>query len=153
MEMHVYIIKTFIINLYTLYVFKRVLNLKGTSKSLKGLLFGTSIAVTLLATYVEYNINTFISGIIPYLIYGVILSLLIRREMGFTIIVTILSYAITLISYGIGVVIQFIPYKLLDELLGIDNRYISLLIILFIQFWLLYGFFNIKRFKNGFSFL
>lgn len=64
-----------------------------------------------------------------------------------------MSYALSLLCQAISVFIQFVPYKIFEQLLNFDNVYVNLIIISIIQFVLLYSFFKIKRFKNGFSFL
>ena len=48
-----------------------------------------------------------------------------------------------------SIIITFVPYTII----WINNNYLNLFIILLIQFILLYAFFKIKRFKNGFNFL
>lgn len=149
----IYIIKTFITNCFAWYVFEKILNTKISSVKQKIILIVTNVIITILSTYVEFYINSFLSGIILCLSFGAALGLLTKRKLGYSLIITIMAYAISLVSQGISVVIQFVPYKILDELFNVDNIYLSLVIISLIQFGLLYGFFKIKRFKNGFSFL
>lgn len=72
-----------------------------------------------------------------------------KNKIGYSLIITIIAFAISLICFGISVIVGFILYKLIY----INNNYLNLFIILLMQFGLIYSFFKIKRFKYGFDFL
>ena len=85
--------------------------------------------------------------------YTVFLSKLTKNKLSYTAIITVIAYAITFIAHTIGIVIQFVPYKILETFYNFEDMYVSLIMITFIQIVLLYQFFKIKRFSNGFAFL
>ncbi len=145
----IYFIKSFVINIYVYYSFNRISNIKDNNMKIRiaNLLF--TIILTILCTYIEFYINSFLSIIIMCLLYGSILGIITIKPIGYSVVTTIVSYAICEICLVSSVIITFPLYKLI----GINNNYLNLFIILVVLLQLLYAFFKIKRFKNGFDFL
>ena len=145
----IYFIKSFVINIYVYYSFNRISNIKDNNMKIRiaNLLF--TIILTILCTYIEFYINSFLSIIIMCLLYGSILGIITIKPIGYSVVTTIVSYAICEICLVSSVIITFPLYKLI----GINNNYLNLFIILVVLLQLLYAFFKIKRFKNGFEFL
>lgn len=153
MVMIIHYIKLFAVNIGVYYCFEKLLRLEEKRLRNRTII----VVLNLIMILVYMQIRRTVSSVLPYVVmcftYGIVLSIMTKNKLGYSMIITIISYAISLICQGISVVIQFIPYKLLDVLFNIDNIYLSMVIILTMQFLLLYGFFKIKRFKNGFTFL
>ena len=145
----IYFIKLFATCIYTYYCFEKIGNSKKCNYPRLSLIVLVSLMLGVLCTYIKFFVNSFLSMILLCFTYGVILSKVTKMNIGYSLINIIISYAITVLALGISVIIEFIPYRLFY----IKNGLYNLLIILLIQFSLLYGFFKIKRFKNGFSFL
>lgn len=146
-------IKVFIINICVYYSFIKISNNK--EKSLKNIIIVSLVNIIMLLLYIPIKIN--VDGILPfilmYIVYTIAISIVTKNKIGYTMIISMLAYSIVAICHTIAVVIQFVPYKMLYKLFNKENLYLSLVIITLILFVLIYGFFKIKRFRNGFSFL
>lgn len=153
LELTVDYIKLFIINMCVYYCFEKLLNIRENRLRNNIIL----VAINLVLLFIYIKIKSTVSSLLPFailcFIYAIILSKLTKNKLGYSLIITIIAYAIMFVINTISVVIQFIPYKILEKFFCFDNIYVSLVIITFIQLVLLFGFFKIKRFKNGFTFL
>lgn len=145
----IYFIKSFVMNIYVYYSFNRISNLKTYNKKWNIITLACNIVITILCTYIEFYINSFLSMIIICLLYGSILGIITKKQIGYSLAATIISYALCAVCLVLSVIITFLPYKLIN----INNNYLNLISVLIVQFIILYSFFKIKRFKNGFDFL
>ncbi len=145
----IYFIKSFVINIYVYYSFNKISNVKSNNMKIKIINLICNIVLTSICTYIEFYINSFLSIIIICLLYGCILGIIVEKQIGYSVVMTILSYAICELCLVSSIIITFLPYKLIE----LNNNYLNLVILLLVQFILLYLFFKIKRFKNGFNFL
>lgn len=153
LEMIIYYIRLFVINMCVYYCFEKILNIRENRLRNNIILTVLNLILLFVFIHIRNSFNSLLPFVILCFMYGIIISRITHNKLGYSMIITIIAYALTLVSQTISVVIQFIPYKILDELLNIDNIYLSLVIILALQILLLYGFFKIKRFRNGFSFV
>jgi len=149
----IYYIRLFITNMYVYYCFEKISN--NTKNRFKNYIVLSITNIILLLVYVPMNnyFNSFIPFILLYIMYAMVISKLTKTKLGCSLVLTIMSYAMLAVLHGISVVIQFVPYKILETFYNFDNMYFSLAIIILIQFLLMTGIFKIKRFKNGFAFL
>lgn len=145
----VYFIQLFVINICVYLVFEKISNNNDIIKMGKILMLIFNVIISLISTYVNAYYDFFLSIIVLVFLYAIVLKLVTKIKLGYSVIVTIISYSICFTCLILSVIISFIPYKLLN----IENNYLNLLILLIIQCVLIYGFLNIKRFKNGFDFL
>lgn len=67
-------------NSYVWYAYERILNRKISGMKQKIILSMTNVVVTVLACYIEFNINSFLSGIILCLVYGAVLCWLTKKK-------------------------------------------------------------------------
>lgn len=148
-RMIIYFLRLFIINLFVYFIFTKISNTKNISYKSNILIVTVNLFLTVICIYLNYKINFFVSMIGLIIIYSIMLGLIIKVKVGYALVVSITSYAICMICYVIGTILTYILYSLFH----IENLYINLLMILTIQFALLYSFFKIKRFRNGFDFL
>lgn len=95
---------------------------------------------------IKNDVNFFISIISSILIISLMFS---KDKITRAIISTSISFAINYTISFITIIINFM-FNLTTQL---DDDYINLIVILISHFILLYLFFKIRRFKNGFSFL
>lgn len=134
---------------YTLYIYMRIMNIK--------LEYRKWILLTILSCiltgiymigkiYIESTLNIFIMYLILYFIIGK----LNNNMMSSSMVAMLISIAICFSTLTIAVVVSFF-FKPLIIKTGLAILYI--LLILFIQGITILGFFKIKRFQNGFSFL
>ncbi len=146
----IYFLKMFIINIYIYYSFSKISNIKKENvKNVIILVVLCNIFLTLINTYIKYNINFYFIKLVTCILYGGIIGFVTRNKIGYSISITIISYALCSICLFISIVLSFISYKIIR----IDNKFLHLAIILILQFILLYRIFKIKRFESGFSFL
>ncbi len=144
-------IKMYIINISVYYCITKIININNISIMNRVIILMINFIWALVYTLFKSIVNPFFPFIILVLVYTVILSKLTSNSFGYSLLVVVMSYALSLLCHTIAVAIQFIPYKLLETHFNITNLYISLIIITTIQLVLIYAFFKIKRFKNGFS--
>lgn len=145
-------IRLFVVNMCVYYCFEKILNISKCR--LRNNIILVVINLVLLFVYVSfrYSVNTFWPFVFLAFVYGVIISKITNNKLGYSLIITMVAYAISFVCHMLSVIIQFIPYKIIYKLFDIENTYLNLTIILMIQCALVYLFFKIKRFRNGFSF-
>lgn len=143
-----YFVKTYLTNIYMYYSFCKMTKHNIKNKKIYKFIV-LNIIITILCTYVEYKINTTQSIVFIYLIFSIVLANITKNKIGYSLIVSVISYAICTIAMIISAIVNFIPYNLLYK----NNYYLNTLSVVGVQFIIIYGFFKIKRFSNGFGFL
>lgn len=126
----------------------RLINEK-TDKIKKFKIVVISILITLIL-----NIVNKISGI-NGIVYAVVLvsisfSLILRKNIGYSIIISVISEAINQIIFFIALSISYIVNS---TIVGTKNEYIQLSIILIIYILLMQIFYRVRRLKKGLAFL
>lgn len=126
----------------------RLINEK-TDKIKKFKIVVISILITLIL-----NIVNKISGI-NGIVYAVVLvsisfSLILRKNIGYSIIISVISEAINQIIFFIALSIRYIVNS---TIVGTKNEYIQLSIILIIYILLMQIFYRVRRLKKGLAFL
>lgn len=149
----IYYIRMLIMNMCVFYCVEKILSIKEISLKNKILVF----VINIFLIFIYVSIKSITTSLLPFAIlcfvYSMVLAKLTKISLGCSMMCTLIAYAISFVCHTIGIVIQFVPYRLIYKIWNIDNMFISLLIISIIQILLIYGFFRIRRFKNGFSFL
>ena len=145
--------RLFINNMYVYYCFEKISNNRQNHIRNNIILVLVNILLVFVFIPIKNNANSVLLFLLFGFIYTIVLSRLTGNKFGYSIIVTLMAYAVTFVAHIISVTLQFIPYKMLYKLFLTENRHLSLIIISLIEFALLYAFFKIRRFKNGFSFI
>ena len=145
----IYFVKLCVMSIFSYYCFRKITNSKKSKFGILILVFIVSVILGSICTYIKFFINQFLSVIVLCLLYGIILGTITKNKIGYSLITTIISYAICLVLFVISTTIEFILYKLFV----IKDDYINLLIIALVQFGLIWSVFKIRKFKNGFDFL
>jgi len=145
----VYFVKSFIMNLCIYYSFSNIINKRNINKIKTVLFLFFNIAMSLALAYINYSWDSGVLKLIIYTIMGILLASLTKNNIGYSLIVTIVSYAICNIILFLSAVINFIPYNIIYK----GNYYLNTASVLIVQIVLIYGFFKIRKFKNGFVFL
>ncbi len=145
-----YCIELFIINFYVYMIYNKLINNRKTSVKEKIEITVINVCITALGTYFEFNVNTYANLILIVFIYGIALESISKNGIGYSLITTIISYAICVLSLFMSTAISFFS---IYKLLGIKNMYILLIFIMTIQFLLLLVVMKIKRLKNGLTFI
>lgn len=145
----IYFLKMFLINFFTFYTSLRILNIKKIFKHKLIVVSIIIIFITILSTLIK-NISTSMTSIIcTIILLSILFSKFTNNNLGYSMLINVVSASINYIIYFISIIISFIPYVFID----IQNDYINLLIIVFIYIIFIYVFFKMRRTKNGFSFL
>ncbi len=140
------IIKNFFINLSIFYIFIRSIDYKHIS-------IYKIISIILMCSILSFNYNIlsyYISPIIfspiLYLAYSITLSWLMKQKVEKTIIIVMISFAISYVLYLISSVIA----GMILYMFNISyNNSLCIIVIIIIDILLILTFFRIKRFKNG----
>ncbi len=143
----IYFMKSIVLNLYTYICFKKISNNKDKNYFRLILVFILCLLLSIICTYIEFNINSFISVVLVCFLYGSIIGFINKNKIGYSIVITIISYAICSIFYVLSVMMGYIIYGGFK----IDNLYINFAIILVIESIFLIIFIKTKRFRNGFN--
>lgn len=145
----IYFIKLFVMNVQVYLIFKKILNIQSNKLNNVVIILIFNLILSVFGTYIKFFINSFINLIIIGILYGSILGKVTKTQVGFSLIITLIAYAICQVCFTISTIICFLPH----ELIGTDNRYLDLIIIVVVQSVILYIMFKIKRLKNGLDFL
>ena len=145
----IYYLKTFIMNLYVYYSFKKLSNIKYDNIKRKILIYVLNIIVTFICMYIEFNVSSLLSVVIAGLVYVNILSWLFKEKIGNTLVIVIISYAICSICLVISTLTLYFPYIVFK----VENLYINTFFILLLQFIFLYLLVRIRKIKNGLDFI
>lgn len=116
-------------------------------KRIKVIIFMTAISI--IYVIIKNVSNFFYSTIFLILGIAMILARNINSNIGYTMIITIISLATNYIIFFISIIINFIP----NAILGIKDNNIGLISLLIIYTILIYNFSKIKRFNKGIAFL
>lgn len=152
MENYLMVIKMIFINMSTSYTIIKINNYKNVSLLQKKILFVANILFALIYTFLRRNLKLLLAFIICYYLFFVVISTIMKLNILHGWIGNIISISISLIAMFISTIINFALYKIIYKNLE-DETILEYLTIGIIQFVLIYLFFRIKRFKNGFSFL
>ena len=146
-------IRLFVTNMYVYYCFEKIVNNREKHIRNNIILMISNSLLLLIYVPIKDKFDLVLPFITFWFIYTIVISKITKNKLGYSLLVTIVAYAITFACQCISVFIQFVPYKILEQWLKFDNKYVSLIFILISQLVLIFGFFKIKRFRNGFSFL
>lgn len=154
-EFYITCIKTLFMFICITFTMIKAGNYKLMNNKKRGLIFVVSLLITVFYGMVfelmKNKLTILLSNLIIYFFYGFILSEILEEKLKCKMILIIISMALCYISIFIATFINFfilqIPYINITE-----NSILEYIAIGTIQFILLYVFFKIKRFKNGFSF-
>ena len=149
--MYISVIKSIFINISIIYSFCKLLNYKIPTKLKRGILciiVGGFIVIDIfLKRYYGYTINI----VINIIFQTIILSFFMEYDIFTVAIGLILGNAISYIILVISVIIIYILN--FAQLQLYSTYFISGIITFIVQFLLVYGFFKLKKFRNGVYFL
>lgn len=145
------VIKDSVINFCIYIIFIKIINYRSNSKKKNIIMFiiGFIEAIT---EQVLVFIPTPFKIIGLGIIYGALISVIIKDNFKHSVIITFLSLAIEYIIFILSTTIAAIVLGALKDVIPINSS-ISLVVIVIINILLIKGLFSIKRFKNGIEFL
>ena len=134
--------------LVSFYIFVKTINEKSIKKGYLFFLIIFSAIISSLAMVIEKRVDSYYSWL--FIAISVILEkfIVFKKELNYTILITIISISISYVIYMISVMVCFIP----TAILKIENDVINALNIL-IYILLVHRVFKIRKLKYGISFL
>lgn len=143
------LIEIFFIILFTFYTFIKIANINKITVKDFFIIALSNIFLAIITRIIQLEIFTYLSWVIVICLISVVNCINFKKEITYTILVTILSLSISYVIYTVSVMISFFPIKLF----GIENRFISLQIIICLYIFLIIQSLRIKKLKYGISFL
>lgn len=144
-------IKIFFISLYVFFVYIKLIGFKIKKPKEIFSIIGISIMNTIVYAILNLYIDPLISITAIFLIYGMMLSKIVKNKIGYSIILTLISLAVTYATYIIAIIISGLCLKLFISDISYKNP-ISIVTIPLVEAILLLSIFRVKRFKNGVNF-
>lgn len=149
MNFFVYLTKLFFISIFTFYSYLKIENSKNLNISKIFIAYILYLFTCIFCTIIKEFINSYASFIVLFLLISIINSNITKNTIGYSIILTLISFSMNCIFFFISLLVAFIITNKLSNI----NDFTELLIIVIINFLILFMFFKIRRFKYGFSFL
>ena len=149
------IMKIIFINLCTYFIFLKITNYKNINSIKIIILIMSNIIIAIIYTVLLVYINVLFTTLVTSFIYSIILAFITNNKIEYSVVITVISLAISFVLFDISMIISGIIIFMLglnDNQINVDSP-IILLSIIVIELFLLHFIFKIKRFKNGFSFL
>ena len=144
----IYAIKIFYMCLCVIYIFAKLTTNKLKNKSSFVFLISMVVAIVLLCVVtIKIYVKSTLANIIIYFGMSFLIGVIFERNNR--MIGVLVSFAIYYIFFALAVVISFF----IEFQLQLKNKIIAFCIIAIIHQVLICIFFNIRRFRNGFSFL
>ena len=138
----VYFFKILFTSMLTMYLNYKIMNI-STKKILK------IVILIFLVDIVSVALNSIADSAIAIVFVNICVAYLfsnkINKNMGYSLMITVISFCINYVLYSMAIIVNFIIFKIFN----INNEYITLVGILFIYSILLIKFGNIKRLKKG----
>ena len=152
-EFAITFIKTLFMNICVNYASIKIINYKELDNRIKMISIFASILIAIIYSiiyyYFVYFLNNIWSNLLCYIVCSYIFSLIIKLEYTSWVVLLPIAISFGLISFIIAASLIFLISKI-TGLNIINSGIIEYFSIGIFQSILIYGFFKIKRFKNGF---
>ena len=143
------VIKTCFIILFSFYTFIKITNEKNIKiRNIITVIFFVPL-ISVVAIYEKYKTDSYQEILILIIFISIINAVNFRKNLVYSLLVTIISFSINYIIYMVSITIAFIP----NAILKIGNDYIALLVILIVYLFLFFYIIKRNKFKYGISFL
>ena len=149
-------IKSFILNIGCVYAFIRILNYKEKIPKFKMfVLIFSSVLLTYFECLLKLNYPVLYSVIFIFVCYSCIFRFLAKCKISYSILITAISFSIAYTCSLIStLIIALVFYKIYYPTTNYNIIHtLPVTLVALLNFILIYLFFRIKKFKNGFSFL
>ena len=143
--------KIFLLNICIVYTYFKILNKKNNNVKDKIIMLVFTTIMALLYSKCKAYIQKPFIYLAYYLLFGIVFLSIIKSD-AFDIGIIAISEAISSASMFIAATIVFLLFKVM-AIESIQKTIFEYLLIGILQITLVYLFFKIKRFKNGFAFL
>lgn len=142
-------VKNFFINVFIYVALLKIINDKEVNYKRFTLIIMASIITTVLYILEKMYFGQLFAIIISYFIQILFMRLLIKDKNITLLTPNLISNSIVYAGFGVATTIETIPILIFNYY----NKIVNTILILIIEALLLYGFFRLKRFRNGMSFL
>ena len=149
MDIVIYILKTTVIAFFTFYLSLKIIDKRYKTKKT---IIPISILIMILSIFcgiIKYFTNSINSITFLVIVISLVFSKITKKEIGFSIIINIISLSINYILFMLATGICFIP----TIAFNITNVIYNLIIITIVYMVEITIFNKIKKFKHGFEFL
>lgn len=145
----IYIIKIFFINICTLYTSLKLINFNNINAIIiiKSIIF--SFIISIIESFIKYRIDSFMSMLFTILLLSYLLSYIVKNKFGHSISVISISLSLNFILFFVATVTSYFIVRILN----VKRDIISLLLIIIIYVPLICSLLKLKRLKNGLNFL
>lgn len=143
------IIKVSLIQIFSFVIAIKLINYKDINLTKKIIVVIISIATSFIYTIIKKHTDILLAVYILYFITSINIKWTTERNIGNSMLISVVALSMCLLSFIIAVSVEYVPF----HFIGINNRILNLTIISVIQYFIIYLFFKVKRFKNGFIFL
>lgn len=140
------IIKIYFISVYTYEIYVKIIDHKFSIKKCI-LIILVILILSLIYTYIKEYFNFSTAILLTYFILGCIIGIIEKVDFGYSTMTMLIALAMSILFFVISVLITFLVSK------KIINEITIILLMIIIEQIIIYLFFKIKRFKQGFSFL
>lgn len=146
------LIKIFFVNISNSYTVSKITNAKLRKKTVNILILLLCLLVGLIYALIRIKTNILVAGSIYYFTFTIIYLIFSNTSIAKAVMVSLISNAMTIICMLLSTIINFALLKIFK--LNLDEyNIIEYIVIGIMQNLLIYFFFRIKRFKDGFTFL
>lgn len=146
------LIKIFFVNVSNSYMVSKITNAKPRKKTVNILILLLCLLVGFIYALIRIKTNILVAGSIYYFTFIIIYLIFSNTSIVKAVMVSLISNAMTIICMLLSTIINFALLKIFK--LNLDEyNIIEYIVIGIMQNLLIYFFFRIKRFKNGFTFL
>ena len=142
-------IKFTFISVCTLYSLMFIINIKNIKRLKQILIFFELILISFLTVIMFKNLGTFNKILFLIMLLTIIAYFNIKKNIGFLIIVMLISFSINYCIFSIAIILNFF----INILIGLKGDFLNLLVIMIIQILILSTILKIKKFKYGISYL
>ena len=143
------ILKIFFLNICTYYAVSKILNEQNIINKKLLLVLFISLLFSIICGIIKTLSDSLYSIFCLVLLLGNFYSVTNKRNIGNSLLITLLSLSINYIIFFISLIISFIP----NIIFNIKDDFLNLLLIALCHSVILYLFFKIRKFKYGFAFL
>ena len=140
-----------VINIIASYMYTKVSNFKDIKNNHKIILVIICILLSICYTFISNTAKPSSILLISCISIGIFFSYITKYELDYSIVIVLISLAITIIIYMLSILISLMLFMRFTQIDG--RNIIILLTATIIEMIIIHYLFKIKRFKNGFSFL
>lgn len=147
-----FFVKTFIMNLCIYYSFNKIIiRNKFVLNNKKDTMIFTifNLCLSMIYVYLDYKFDSATITLLTYILLAIFLAIITKNKLGYSFVITTISYAISNVALLCSTIVNFLPYYYIYKF----NFYLNTISVLLVQVILTYAFFKWKRLGKSFIFL